>query len=88
VKVYAAVILCMVSLIGLASSVSAGDGQSQNQDGNVRPVERITVWYATLRNKNDGPSNAEIYAGSRGELRSGICSMDFLPNWRLTPDDP
>lgn len=79
VKRYAAVICLAVVLAGSALVAAAGESRSENEGVNAENSAPIDVWYVTLRNKGDRNTAGAVYGGARGELRTGICALDFIP---------
>lgn len=66
-------------IAGWGGPVMADNVHAPTKDKTESQAERIAVWYATIRNSVAQRSDGEFYGGLRGELRMGICALDFTP---------
>ena len=72
-------VIWLTCVAGWAEPAAADNDKASTQDASQSRAERITVWYATIRNRTMQQSTGEFYGGLRGEMRMGICALDFTP---------
>jgi esterase/lipase superfamily enzyme len=63
---------------GILAAKSVNDNSEQN-DTATNSQENITVSFATVRNRTESTSPARYFGGTRGQLRTGLCTVAFSP---------
>lgn len=69
----------MLSLACSTLPVLAEEGPAQAPGAEGPITERVSVLYATVRDRTGSKSLEEFYGGARDRLRTGVCAMAFTP---------
>lgn len=74
------VVIFMALFIPAWVNGAAGNENTASGGGNKgAKTPEEALWYVTVRNRIAPGGGGEFYGGERGEMRTGLCRLDFVP---------